>query len=92
MLVSSRTILVSAGLAALAALVPVAAMGGDNVGVVVLKEHGVGSAAQAQPYVDKFVAIAAKQNGWADAKGQYHTTRSSADAWVQAGSTKEWSS
>src|SRR5262249_29739718 len=55
-----------------------------SVGILVLKEHGVGSAAQAQPYVDKFVAIAAKRNGWSDAKGQYHTTRASADTWSAA--------
>lgn len=57
---------------------------GDTVGVLVLKEHGVGSAAQAQPYVEKFVAMAAKQNGWAGAKGQYHTTRNNADAFISA--------
>jgi hypothetical protein len=54
----------------------------DTVGVLVLKEHGVGSAAQAQPYVDKFVAMAAKQNGWAGAKGAYHTSRANADGFV----------
>lgn len=57
---------------------------GDTVGVLVLKEHGVGSAAQAQPYVEKFVTMAAKQNGWAAGKGQYHTTRSNADAFISA--------
>jgi ABC-type phosphate/phosphonate transport system substrate-binding protein len=55
-----------------------------NVGVLVLKEHGIGSSAQAQPYVDKFVALAAKQNGWASAKAQFHTTRSGAETFVQA--------
>jgi hypothetical protein len=68
----------------MAGLCPSIAAADGSVGILVLKEHGVGSAAQAQPYVDKFVAIAAKQNGWADAKGQYHTTRSGADTWVQA--------
>jgi hypothetical protein len=53
-----------------------------QVGVLVLKEHGVGSAAQAQPYVDKFVNMAAKQNGWAGAKGAYHTSRGNADSFV----------
>jgi len=56
----------------------------DTVGVLVLKEHGVGSAAQAQPYVDKFVAMAAKQNGWAGAKGAYHTSRKNADGFVSS--------
>ncbi len=57
---------------------------GDTVGVLVLKEHGVGSAAQAQPYLDKFVSMAASQNGWAAGKGQYHTTRKNADAFISA--------
>ncbi len=57
---------------------------GDSVNVLVLKEHGVGSAAQAQPYVDKFIAMAAKQNGWAAAKGAYHTSRANADGFVSA--------
>lgn len=56
----------------------------DTVGVLVLKEHGVGSAAQAQPYIEKFVAMAATQNGWAGGKGQYHTTRKNADAFISA--------
>lgn len=55
-----------------------------TVGVLVLKEHGVGSAAQAQPYVDKFVTMAAKQNGWAGAKGAYHTSRGNADTFISA--------
>jgi len=54
------------------------------VGILVLREHGVGSAAQAQPYVDKFVDLAAKQNGWSRAKGQYHTGRASAEAFIQS--------
>jgi hypothetical protein len=76
--------LLSTGFVALAGLVPSSAVAGGTVGILVLKEHGVGSAAQAQPYVDKFIAVAAKQNGWSDAKGQYQTTRGAADTWVQA--------
>jgi len=79
-----RVGLLAAGLVALVGLVPSNAKADDTVGILVLKEHGVGSAAQAQPYVDKFIAIAAKQNGWASAKGQYHTTRGGVDTWVQA--------
>ena len=80
----TRVGLLSTGLVALGGLVPSSAVAGGTVGILVLKEHGVGSAAQAQPYVDKFIATAAKQNGWSDAKGQYHTTRGAADTWVQA--------
>ncbi len=57
---------------------------GGPVNVIVLKEHGVGSAAQAQPYVEKFVAMAAKQNGWAAGKSEYHTSRGNADAFISA--------
>ena len=57
---------------------------GGPVNVLVLKEHGVGSAAQAQPYVEKFVAMAAKQNGWAAGKSEYHTSRGNADAFISA--------
>src|SRR5262249_31712484 len=49
-----------------------------------LGAQGRRRAAGAQPFVDKFIAVAARQNGWADAKGQYHTTRSSAEPWIQA--------
>lgn len=55
---------------------------GGTVGVLVLKEHGVGSAAQAQPYVNKLVSNLAKQAGFADAKGEYHTTRSNAETFI----------
>src|SRR5947209_3732296 len=62
--VSSRSILVSAGLAVIAGLVPAAALGGANVGILVLKEHGVGTSAQGQPYLDQLTAVAKDQNGW----------------------------
>ncbi len=55
------------------------AQAGDTVHVLVIKEQGVGSAAQAQPYVDKLVAAAAKVNGWAAAVGKYATTREAAE-------------
>src|SRR5262249_61671757 len=53
-------------------------------GILVLKEHGTGSQALAQPYVDRFVALAAAQNGWPRAKGQYYTTRSAAEEFITA--------
>lgn len=79
-----RSVLASTGLAALATIVPAFAAAEGSVGVLVLKEHGVGSAAQAQPYVERFVSLAAKQNGWGEAKGQYHTTRANAESFIQA--------
>ena len=54
------------------------------VWILVVKEHGVGSPTLAQPYLDRFVAIAAEQNGWADAKGQYYNNRGAAEAFIQA--------
>ena len=54
------------------------------VWILVVKEHGVGSPTLAQPYLDRFVAIAAEENGWADAKGQYYNNRSAAEAFIQA--------
>lgn len=80
-----RPALLALGLATVALSAPRnASADGGSVGVLVLKEHGIGSSAQAQPYVDKFVALAAKQNGWAASKAQFHTTRSGADGFVQA--------
>src|SRR6185295_14146111 len=54
----------------------------DTVGIVVVKEHGVGSQALAQPYLDKFVAIAADLNGWKHAEGQYFASRTAAEPYV----------
>ena len=54
------------------------------VGILVLKEHGTGSQALAQPYLDRFVALAAAQNGWSRAKGQYYTSRSAAEGFIAA--------
>jgi len=80
-----RSALLAFGLATVVVAAPrIAAAEGGSVGVLVLKEHGIGSAAQAQPYVDKFVSIAAKQNGWASSKAQFQTTRAAADTFVQA--------
>jgi hypothetical protein len=55
-----------------------------EIGVLVLKEHGVGSPTLAQPYVERFVGIAARQNGWPGAKGQYFTTRAPAEEFIAA--------
>jgi hypothetical protein len=55
-----------------------------TVSIVVLKEHGVGNQALAQPYLDRMVALAAKQNGWAAVNGKYFTSRSAAEAFIEA--------
>jgi hypothetical protein len=82
-----RSLAAAAGLALVGVLGLVAGSahaGGGTVGVLVLKEHGIGSAAQAQPYVDKLVGVAAKVNGWAGAKGEYHTSRDSAKGFISS--------
>lgn len=84
MSVPVRTTLAAVGLAAAFALAPSDASAGGSVKMLVLKEHGIGTAAQAQPFIDKIMAAAAQQNGWAGASGVYHTTRSGAEAFVQS--------
>jgi hypothetical protein len=80
---SLRSLLAPLGvLAATSLLVPDSAHAEGGVGILVLKEHGVGTAAQAQPYVDKLVAIAAKQAGWSGGKGSYQTTRTAAEKYI----------
>jgi hypothetical protein len=72
--------------AAVALLLAVSARAGDvaRVSIVVLKEHGLGNQALAQPYLDKMVGIAAKQNGWPGVNGKYFTVRSAADAFIKS--------
>jgi hypothetical protein len=79
--VKKPTLLGSAVLVMLGLAAPAPA---EQVGVLVLKEHGVGSPTLAQPYVDKFVGMAAKLNGWDGAKGLYVTTRPAAEAFIQS--------
>jgi phosphonate ABC transporter substrate-binding protein len=54
-----------------------------SVSILVLKEHGVGSPSLAQPYLDRFMALAAEQNDWESAKGLYYTNRSNAESFIQ---------
>jgi hypothetical protein len=63
---------------------PVSAARSDELPlrILVVKEHGVGSPTLAQPYLDRFVATAATQNGWVDAKGQYYGTRGAAEEFI----------
>lgn len=53
------------------------------VEMLVLKEHGVGSPSLAQPYVDRFMALAAEDNGWSSAQGQYLSNRGAAEAFIK---------
>jgi hypothetical protein len=72
----------AAALIAALALTPVAASAGDSVNILILKEHGVGSASTAQEYVDKLVARVAKQNEWPAAAGKYVTSRSAGKSYI----------
>jgi hypothetical protein len=74
-----------AGVAA-ALLSPTGALGSANgpVRVFVLREHGVSSATVAQPYLDKFMALAAAKNGWPGAQGSYLGSRAAASEFIRA--------
>jgi hypothetical protein len=75
-----RSLCLAAALPCLALTASPAQAADGTVHVLVIKEQGVGSAAQAQPYVDRLVAAAGKVNGWAAAAGKYATTREAAEA------------
>lgn len=68
-------------LAALAGSAPADA--GQNVHVLILMDNGVGSPAQAQPYVDKLMEVAKQANGWEAVEGKYLTKRKQAKAYVK---------
>ncbi|MCB9568466.1 MAG: hypothetical protein H6710_14845 [Myxococcales bacterium] len=55
---------------------------GESVNILVLRENGVGTAAQAQPYVDSLVAHVGRINKWAAASGKYVTTRTAAESYM----------
>jgi hypothetical protein len=73
-----------AALALVAAIAGTAAgaHAGDTVHVLVLKENGIGSSAQAQPHVDQFMDLAAERNGWSAASGKYVTSRKKAEKYI----------
>ncbi len=82
----ARTLSCFSALAAALAFLSVASfVSADDtaVDIVVLKEHGVGSASLAQPYLDRFVAIAAEENDWTSARGQYFNNRAAAETFIQ---------
>jgi ABC-type amino acid transport substrate-binding protein len=53
------------------------------VKLFVLREHGVTTVALAQPYLDRFVALAAAHNGWSSAQGVYLMSRANAEQYVK---------
>lgn len=54
----------------------------SSVRVVVLREHGAGSAAAAQSYLDQFMSVVSKVNAWTVGEGRYHTDRARAEAYI----------
>jgi len=50
---------------------------------VVLREHGVGTASRAQPYLDELLRAVAEQNHWPKATGRYFSERTPALAFVR---------
>jgi hypothetical protein len=72
-----------AGLIGLALAASSARADDEAIEILVLKEHGVGSPSLAQPYVDRFVALAAEDNGWKKAEGQYLSSRSAAETFIK---------
>ncbi|HEY7922225.1 MAG TPA: PhnD/SsuA/transferrin family substrate-binding protein [Myxococcota bacterium] len=81
-------LLLAGSLGLLAAASPASADDTSPIEILVLKEHGVGSPSLAQPYVDRFVALAAEDNGWSAAKGQYLSSRSAAETFIKNRSPK----
>ncbi len=79
----TRTALVSVGLGLATALGIPDVLAAD-IGVVVLKEHAVGSTTQAQPALDQLRGITAKENGWSGAHGKFFTERGQAQAWIDS--------
>jgi hypothetical protein len=67
----------------LAATVATASAAEAPVRLFVLREHGVTAVTLAQPYLDRFVALAAAQNGWPTAQGRYLTSRSAAEDFIR---------
>lgn len=69
-----------------ALLSPPRAAAAETVHLLVFLENGIGTAGQAQKYVDKLVEAARSSNGWAKAEGKYVTRRNSAERYVKQNS------
>ena len=62
---------------------PPQATAADTVHLIVFLENGIGTAGQAQKYVDKLIETARSKNGWVKAEGKYVTRRKSAERYVK---------
>ena len=79
----SRFVALATLTASLLALAPTSFAAGD-VKLLVVVEHGVGTATQAQPFIDKLVDLAKAKQGWASAKGTYKTDRAEAADFIKS--------
>ncbi|HEU5073846.1 MAG TPA: PhnD/SsuA/transferrin family substrate-binding protein [Polyangiaceae bacterium] len=59
-------------------VLPGRALADSGHSFVVLREHGAGAAARAQPYLDQLLKAVAKTSGWPNATGQYFADRARA--------------
>ena len=75
-------VLVMALLCALAGVQP--ALAATPHAFVVLREHAVGSASRAQPYLDQLLVVVAEQNHWPKVTGRYFSERAPALDFVRA--------
>jgi hypothetical protein len=55
----------------------------EGVSLFVLRENSEGTSAQAQPYLDRFLAELSKKIGWAAVRGKYLTRREQALDYIQ---------
>lgn len=79
----SRTLSLTVAACAVALTAATPSHAGDGtVHVLVLKEHGVGGAAQAQPFIDKLLTVVAGLNGWTAGAGKYVTKREAAEEYI----------
>ena len=60
------------------------ASAGEEVKLLVIRENGVGSAAQGQQYLDQVIEVARDVNGWSAASGRYMRSRTQAEAYVKS--------
>ncbi len=79
----ASTIAVGALAALMSFLARAASANNDQVAILVLREAGAGSTAQAQPFVDRLMGILAKLNGWPAVLGRYENRRARAEEFIR---------
>jgi len=77
-------LLLTAVVLCIASALPEHAVADSEHVFVVLREHGSGSAARAQPYLDQLLGAVAKSSGWSQASGRYFGDRPAALEFIRA--------